>query len=241
MPGPGQGPGKLGGMGGVFNIINMHSYHYAGNNPVKYTDPDGRKGGVYWDRTGDTRMNITIPSRPPANTPAASNASQSNETVLGRRGVDFGSLVTQKGLRDSPYITARAENACFAFSLMASVQDFTGVVLSVDDIKGLMNSFYDNNLIGSGNLVNAPSGILNATLEAVGNPNLIADYEGTSQNGANYTVLRGASTSPEFPFHYNLGDNGGKFLYDPWDGVGQYTVPETLSQVGSIIFRQREE
>jgi RHS repeat-associated protein len=33
--------GKLPGMGGVFNYVNLHVYHYAGNNPVKYTDPDG--------------------------------------------------------------------------------------------------------------------------------------------------------------------------------------------------------
>jgi murein DD-endopeptidase MepM/ murein hydrolase activator NlpD len=37
-------------MGGVYNLVNLHLYHYAGNNPVKYTDPDGRdtnpiKGG----------------------------------------------------------------------------------------------------------------------------------------------------------------------------------------------------
>jgi RHS repeat-associated protein len=34
--------GKLPGMGGVFNTVNLHLYHYAGNNPVKYTDPDGK-------------------------------------------------------------------------------------------------------------------------------------------------------------------------------------------------------
>lgn len=34
--------GNLPGMGGIFNIVNMQLYHYAGNNPVKYTDPDGR-------------------------------------------------------------------------------------------------------------------------------------------------------------------------------------------------------
>ena len=33
--------GNLPGMGGVFNVVNLHTYHYAGNNPVKYTDPDG--------------------------------------------------------------------------------------------------------------------------------------------------------------------------------------------------------
>ena len=33
---------NLAGMGGVYNTVNLHLYHYAGNNPVKYEDPDGR-------------------------------------------------------------------------------------------------------------------------------------------------------------------------------------------------------
>jgi RHS repeat-associated protein len=33
---------NLPGMGGVYNYVNLHVYHYAGNNPVKYTDPDGK-------------------------------------------------------------------------------------------------------------------------------------------------------------------------------------------------------
>lgn len=28
-------------MGGVFNTVNLHVYHYAGNNPIKYVDPNG--------------------------------------------------------------------------------------------------------------------------------------------------------------------------------------------------------
>jgi RHS repeat-associated protein len=34
--------GNLPGQGGIFNTVNLHLYHYAGNNPVKYMDPDGR-------------------------------------------------------------------------------------------------------------------------------------------------------------------------------------------------------
>jgi hypothetical protein len=39
---------NLPGMGGVFNVVNLHVYHYAGNNPVKYTDPDGRMDFPYF-------------------------------------------------------------------------------------------------------------------------------------------------------------------------------------------------
>jgi hypothetical protein len=30
-------------MGGAFNTVNLNLYHYAGNNPVVMSDPDGNK------------------------------------------------------------------------------------------------------------------------------------------------------------------------------------------------------
>ena len=32
---------NLPGMGGIYNVINLHVYHYGGNNPIIYLDPDG--------------------------------------------------------------------------------------------------------------------------------------------------------------------------------------------------------
>jgi len=36
-----NGNNNLQGMGGVFNSVNLDVYHYAGLNPIKFTDPDG--------------------------------------------------------------------------------------------------------------------------------------------------------------------------------------------------------
>ena len=38
---------NLPGMGGVFNSINLDAYHYAGQNPVKFVDPDGNQTSYY--------------------------------------------------------------------------------------------------------------------------------------------------------------------------------------------------
>ena len=58
---------NLPGMGGVFNIQNLVVYHYTNNNPLRYTDPDGREVSdedirsafIDWIRTRDKRLGST--------------------------------------------------------------------------------------------------------------------------------------------------------------------------------------
>jgi len=40
--------GNLPGQGGIYNYVNLHVYHYAGNNPIKYVDTDGEETTVIY-------------------------------------------------------------------------------------------------------------------------------------------------------------------------------------------------
>jgi len=43
---------------GVFNYVNLHVYHYAGNNSVRYVDPDGRTPGNPFDTADEAAIDV---------------------------------------------------------------------------------------------------------------------------------------------------------------------------------------
>jgi RHS repeat-associated protein len=58
IPGAGSDTSKLPGMGGVYNTVNLNLYHYAGNNPVKYTDPDGLSTTRWLKRNANNMLSL---------------------------------------------------------------------------------------------------------------------------------------------------------------------------------------
>jgi hypothetical protein len=60
VPQAGKGADGLAGMGGVFNYVNLHVYHYAGNNPLNYVDPDGRETRKEQIADGNTKQINTL-------------------------------------------------------------------------------------------------------------------------------------------------------------------------------------
>ena len=54
---------NLPGQGGIFNYVNLHVYHYAGNNPVKYKDPTGRDIYVFNDNISEALTYLYVNSK----------------------------------------------------------------------------------------------------------------------------------------------------------------------------------
>jgi RHS repeat-associated protein len=65
LPEAGKGADGLPGMGGVFNVVNLSSYPYAGNNPLKLKDPNGAFLHIVVDRaTQIMTVTYTTPQNP---------------------------------------------------------------------------------------------------------------------------------------------------------------------------------
>ena len=145
---------NLPGMGGVFNVVNLHLYHYAGNNPVKYTDPDGEKlfDSRWWSRNWDNLVSLGLNAFE-----VVAGASIATATGVTGAGAFMGSLMVTHGSANSiatlgkiiaTSLAAEMHGDDYADKLDASMPDTAlgfigyGLGLMADAIIG--DASYDN-------------------------------------------------------------------------------------------------
>ena len=110
---------NLAGMGGVFNLINLAVHHYAANNPVKYTDPDGE---IIWI--------------PIALIAAVCITLIAKDTVPPAATVDFSSLMTKFG--ECHY--GRPDSKMFSSSTSTSVMTPSSIHIASNLISAIGGS-----------------------------------------------------------------------------------------------------
>jgi RHS repeat-associated protein len=197
---------NLPGQGGVFNYVNLHAYHYAGNNPVKYTDSDGRTGSfpdgspeqdAQWEKAIDTKR------------PA--------EKIT----------YTKIGLPES--------GPCNMSTLIGIAEEYAGKNLSKNELKKLVNNLTTGSSplvdINKGYEVINDIGVVAVAIDMLlgtgtsENLNIVITRPSDTNNypiakaNAMYSMLAvGTLNNSSEPGHWQVGDSKGNFLWDPLSG-----------------------
>jgi len=216
--------GKLPGMGGVYNAVNLDMYHYAGQNPVKLVDPDGneltRARLISLFKNNNSSRNI------------------SNELLSSR--------IKQWDSRLIP----GGSNACFYRALQSIAESYAGKNLTTEQINEATQSLIKAKVIEENYYVNNAKAVLEDALTRLGvdTSKITIDYKRNVKNIPEGTVatIRGVpnyrqmlSGNTEGVGHFQHGDAKGGFIWDPWNGESPVNRP--VNRIDAVIIKRKEE
>ncbi len=172
--------GSKAGMGGAYNSVNLSLYHYSGNNPVTYTDPDGQIVETAWDVFSLV-------------TGVASFVENVKEGNVKGAIIDGLGIVADAAAVALPCIPGGAGAAIKAAKVASAVADVAGGVLTAQD--GLANGDYLEAASGTLQAVSGVSSLSKVTKAA----DKVSDAAGSAKTGAAKVSNHGNSLNTTKP------------------------------------------
>jgi RHS repeat-associated protein len=206
-----DGSKKLAGLGGVFNAVNMDVYHYAGNNPVKLVDPDGR---------------ITIVS-------LMGQIKQFNKMIE----INFNeSKIKQYEISDGGTacfyrsLQSIAESYAGKNLTMGQIEEATKDLIKSGDMEA---NYYVLDPVAVIKDTLSRLGVNTEKIDII----FKKDVKNISKEAT--ATIRGVPSSERDLGHFQHGDNKGNLVWDPWTGTNDTGKP--VSRIDEVIIRKKEE
>lgn len=220
---------NLPGLGGIYNAVNLNLYHYAGNNPVKYTDPDGN---VIHAVVAAVAKGALIG----AGTSAATNAGVQVAFNM-MRGQDFDTAVDNidwKSVKSSAISGAITGGLSGGLSSVTAIKNIVSVSKKA---KGIMNA--STNMAGTTVGTMADNAAHNKPLSKnLVRNNLIAGFAGCVSANISTTAAGNvvSQTGEKTPVWFETLDQGGNITSmtakEPFDIAVNNFVKESLVSAG---------
>ncbi len=216
--------------------VNFHLYHYAGNNPVRYTDPDGRDHGMppAIEEDMNRRINMTPIEKAKlrnvcanGNTTARTGLPPSIETEMKYKnsythGVPSADLEQIK-LKDNRRTRIKQQDIkfpepqgpCFFLALEAAAQEKAGKNLNYNQTYAAKKHLIAIGAMNSNYYVKDPKAVVEDALNRL-------DYHYSSVSVSDYQEEVG-DEKPDYTIrnvlggsHYQVGNSNGDFLWEPY-------------------------
>jgi len=196
--------------GGIYNSINLHTYHYTNNNPINYVDPDGRfpNGHSSYPHGSGQKMNFFQYSK----------ISQTPKPKTPSPVVSLGDRVTYTAMG------LDAIGPCYERALIGVAETFAGRNLTINELNQLHTTLTSGEqplVKGSNFLVQDSQGVISAAL-AVLEPGKNFSVNIAGPNDSNYEDVKknavGSLLRVPGP-HWQEGDKTGSFRWDGYSGL----------------------